>query len=93
VGEAIADRVADRIAAQQLAAETGRARVTDRAGDRLVLTKAQAAEALAMSADHLERHVLPELRIVRSGRLRLIPVSELIGWVERHAARPLESER
>jgi hypothetical protein len=34
---------------------------------RLALTKAEAAEALSMSVDPLERYVMPELRVVRRG--------------------------
>jgi hypothetical protein len=56
---------------------------------RLALTKADAARALAVSVDHLERHVLPELRVIRSGRLVLVPLRELERWVDEHAAYPL----
>jgi excisionase family DNA binding protein len=55
---------------------------------RLSVSKAEAAQALGVSVDFLEDHVLPELRVVRVGRRRLIPVAELEGWLERHAARP-----
>lgn len=82
--EAIAQRTAELLA-------TGTStQPVEVASGRVALTKAEAAEALGISVDHLERHVLPELRIVRSGRLRLIPVTELEGWVDRHAARALE---
>ena len=56
---------------------------------RLALTKPEAARAIGVSVDHLERHVLPELRAVRSGRLVLIPLRELERWVDEHAAVPL----
>lgn len=56
---------------------------------RLALTRAEAAQALGMSVDSFERHVQPHLRIVRRGRMRLIPVSELEKWVEREAALTL----
>jgi hypothetical protein len=56
---------------------------------RLALTKAEAAEALSMSVDSLERYVMPELRVVRAGRLVLIAVDELRRWLERNAARTL----
>jgi excisionase family DNA binding protein len=55
---------------------------------RLALSKAEAAEALGVSVDFLEDHVLAELRVVRVGRRRLIPVGELERWLERYAARP-----
>lgn len=33
---------------------------------------------------------MPELRVARVGRRRLIPVVELERWLERHASRALE---
>ena len=45
-----------------------------------------AAEALGMSDDSFARYVAPTIRIVRCGRMRLIPVTELEAWVERNAA-------
>ncbi len=39
---------------------------------RLALSKTEAADALGVSIDFLEQHVLHELRIVRRGRRRLI---------------------
>jgi excisionase family DNA binding protein len=56
---------------------------------RRALSKAEAAEALGVSVDFLEEHVMHELRIVRRGRRRLIPIAELQGWLDRSAARPL----
>jgi hypothetical protein len=35
-----------------------------------------------MSVDSFERHVQPEIRLVRRGKLRLVPVAELGRWVE-----------
>jgi excisionase family DNA binding protein len=62
-------------------------------GGRLALTKAEAAAALGVSIDSFERHVQPNLRIVRRGRLRLIPVAELDRWLRENAALALEEER
>jgi hypothetical protein len=56
---------------------------------RLTLTKAEAAHALGVSDDHLCRHVLPDLRVIRSGRLVLIPIRELERWCDENAAYPL----
>jgi excisionase family DNA binding protein len=56
---------------------------------RLALSKAEAAEALGVSVDFLEEHVMHELRIVRRGRRRLIPIAELQQWLDRSAARTL----
>lgn len=55
--------------------------------DRLTLSPREAAAMLGVSRDHFDLHVLPELRCVRSGRLRLIPVTELEAWVKKNAAR------
>jgi excisionase family DNA binding protein len=59
---------------------------------RIALTRSEAAEALGMSLDSFERHAQPELRLVRRGRLRLVPVRELERWLERNAERPLVDE-
>ena len=56
---------------------------------RLALTKAEAAFALGVSVDFFERHVMHELRIVRRGRRRLIPMSELEKWLDATAAHTL----
>jgi hypothetical protein len=52
---------------------------------RYTLTRREAAAALSISLNHFERHVQPELKVVPSGQLVLIPVSELERWVQRHA--------
>jgi excisionase family DNA binding protein len=57
---------------------------------RLALTKVEAAAALGVSVDFLEQHVMPELRVVRRGRRRLIPVRELEGWLDENAVRALD---
>jgi excisionase family DNA binding protein len=57
---------------------------------RLALSKAEAAEALGVSVDFLERHVMAELRVIRRGRRRLIPVRELERWLEHNATRALD---
>jgi hypothetical protein len=49
-----------------------------------LLTRQAAAESLSMSIDHLEKHVQPHLRVVRSGALRLIPTAELDRWVRQN---------
>jgi len=65
--------------------------VTERANigpvPRVALTRSEAAAALGMSLPSFERHVQPELRIVRRGSLRLVPVSELERWAEDAAER------
>ena len=47
---------------------------------RVALTRLEAAAALGMSLDSFERHVQPELKLVRRGKLRLIPVVDAEGF-------------
>jgi hypothetical protein len=56
---------------------------------RLALTRPEAAAAIGISLDSFERYVQPELRLVRRGRLRLVPVAELERWLDREAALTL----
>lgn len=44
---------------------------------------------LGVSRDFFDEHVKPELRIVRRGRLLLVPVRELERWIDENAARTL----
>src|SRR4051812_6635514 len=59
----------------------------------LLYTKRQAAQALNMSIDSLERYVMGEVRAIRKGGLVLIPRAELERWIERNAASALGSDR
>ena len=59
---------------------------------RVTLTKPEAAAALGISVDSFERHVQPELRIIRRGRMRLIPLRELERWASDNAALTLDDE-
>jgi excisionase family DNA binding protein len=56
---------------------------------RLALTREEAAEAMGMSLDSFERHVQPTIRLVRLGRMRLVPIREIERWLEEHAGRTL----
>jgi excisionase family DNA binding protein len=66
--------------------------VNDRPVSRLALTPQEAAQALGLSRDTFERHVLPELRVARAGRRLVVPVRELERWLDRTAAVPLAAE-
>ena len=61
-----------------------------RRAPRLALTRQEAAAALGMSINSFERHVQPELRLVRRGKLRLIPVREIERWLEENSDLELE---
>jgi hypothetical protein len=49
------------------------------------LTVEEAAATVGMSESSFKRHVQPELRIVRRGSLRIIPVQEIERWLESNA--------
>jgi hypothetical protein len=66
------------------------AQESGRRAPRIALTRVEAAVSLGMSVDSFERYVQPEIRLVRCGRLRLAPVSELERWVEENAEHILE---
>ena len=57
---------------------------------RLALTIEEACAALGCSWDFWREHVAPELRVVRRGRKKLVPVRELERWLEVHAEAVLE---
>ncbi len=56
----------------------------------LALRPEQAARALGVSRAFFFQSILPELRVVRCGRLRLVPVRSLEEWLDRRAARAFE---
>jgi excisionase family DNA binding protein len=58
---------------------------------RLALSLDEAAESIGCSRDFFDEHVRHELRIVRRGRRRFVPVAELAAWLERNAARAAEA--
>jgi hypothetical protein len=57
---------------------------------RYTLTRREAAASLGISINHFERRVQPELKVVISGQLILIPVAELERWVQRNAHQLIE---
>jgi hypothetical protein len=59
----------------------------DRRVPRLALRPEQAAESIGVSRSFFFASVLPELRVVRCGRVRLVPVAELERWLDRSSAR------
>ena len=52
---------------------------------RLALSKPEAAAAIGVGPDYFEEHVAPALRIVRVGRRKLVPITELERWLSEHA--------
>ena len=51
----------------------------------LALNLSDSAALLGVSPDFFSEHVLSELRIVRRGRLRLVPRAELQRWLDENA--------
>ncbi len=52
---------------------------------RVAVTREEAAASLAMSLDSFERYVQPSIRMLRCGRMRLVPVAEVVRWADEHA--------
>jgi len=56
---------------------------------RIALTPAEAAAAIGVGPDFFDANVAPEMRLVRRGRKRLVPVQELERWVAENAEKPI----
>ena len=59
----------------------------------LAVRPAEAAQLLGCSRNHFDRAIRPYLRVVRTGRLVLIPVVELEKWLSREASALLPAGR
>ena len=56
---------------------------------RIALSRHEAAAALGIGLDSFERYVQPHVRMIRWGRLRLLPIAELNRFVDQAAAPTL----
>jgi hypothetical protein len=56
---------------------------------RFALTPAEAAAAIGVGPDFFDANVAPHLRLIRRGRKRLVPISELEHWVAENAETPM----
>jgi len=56
---------------------------------RFALTPSEAAAAIGVGPDFFDANVAPHLRLIRRGRKRLVPVSELERWVAENAEMPM----
>lgn len=52
---------------------------------RIALTPPEEAAAIGVGPDFFEENVAPELRLIRRGRKRLVPVTELERWIADNA--------
>ena len=59
----------------------------------MALSPIEAAASLGVSRDSFDEHLPPELRLVRRGRLVLIPITELERRLGRSVALTLQGER
>jgi hypothetical protein len=57
---------------------------------RTALTRAEAGRSLGIGLTTFKEQVQPHLRIVRRGKVRMIPVAELQRWLEENAERVLD---
>lgn len=56
---------------------------------RVALTRAEAAASIGVSLDSFERYVQPAIRMIRRGRHRLVPLTELQRWADEAAERAI----
>jgi hypothetical protein len=56
---------------------------------RIALTPPEAAAAIGVGPDFFDANVAPELRLIRRGRKRLVPVRELERWTAENAEQVL----
>ena len=54
---------------------------------RIALTPSEAAAAIGVGPDFFDAQVAPELRLIRRGRKRLVPITELERWTAENAER------
>ncbi len=59
---------------------------------RVALTPPEAAASIGVGPDFFEENVAPELRLIRRGRKRLVPVAELERWIVENASTPVATE-
>jgi excisionase family DNA binding protein len=53
----------------------------------LALTIEEAANALSVSQDFWKEHIAAEVKMVRIGSRKMVPVSALQEWLDEHAER------
>ena len=58
---------------------------------RVTLSIAEACEAIGCSWDFWREYVEPEVRVVRRGRRKFVPISELAAWADRNAEQTLRA--
>ena len=56
---------------------------------RVALTVPEAAASLGIGVDFFNENIRPELRVIRRGSKRLVPVAELERWCSENSERAL----
>lgn len=56
----------------------------------IALSECEAAAALGMGVTSFREYVLPDVKVIRRGKLRLYPVAELERWATENAERVLQ---
>jgi hypothetical protein len=56
---------------------------------RVAVTRAEAAASLGISLTTFDQLVAPDVKMIRHGRLRLVPVVELERWAAERSERTL----
>jgi excisionase family DNA binding protein len=79
-------KAASRLRSVAASARTFRVVSVDHAAvPRIAMSKQEAASALGVSIDFFDEHIARDLRMVRVGRRRLVPIAELERWLDDHA--------
>jgi hypothetical protein len=58
---------------------------------RLAVSPPEAAQALGVGLTYFTQSIAPELRLVRRGRRVIVPVAELVRWLEREGEATAET--
>ena len=58
----------------------------------IAYTPPRAAAALDVGVDYFDDHIAPHLRVIRCGRKRLYPVTELERWLIDNAETPMAEQ-
>jgi hypothetical protein len=60
---------------------------------RVALTPPEAAASLGVGPDFFDAEIAPDLKVIRRGRKRLIPLAEIERWTRDHAEPTLPRNR
>jgi hypothetical protein len=84
-GEPIVKLTVGELQAMLDAASARGAEAASKPIEPVLLNVRDSCAALGVSWDFWREHIEPEIRVVRRGARKLIPVAELRAWADRHA--------